>query len=120
MHTTEKRAARRRRHLSLRRRVSGTAARPRLSVYRSNSHIYAQLIDDERGHTLAAASSREAEVPTGGEGGKTAVARRVGALLGQRAVAAGVTACVFDRGGNRYAGRVASLAEGAREAGLTF
>ena len=120
MHTTEKRTARRRRHLSLRRRITGTAERPRLSVYRSNAHIYAQLIDDRRGHTVAAASSREAGVPTDGEGGKTAVARRVGALLGERAVAAGVTACVFDRGGNRYAGRVASLAEGAREAGLTF
>jgi large subunit ribosomal protein L18 len=119
MDTTTKRLARRRRHLRIRGRVSGSTARPRLSVYRSNSHIYAQLIDDATGHTLVAASSRESGVAAG-EGGKTAVARQVGTLLGQRATAAGITSCVFDRGGNRYAGRIASLAEGAREAGLTF
>ena len=118
MDTMRKRAARRRRHLSIRKRVVGTAARPRLSVYRSNSHIYAQLIDDASGHTVAAASSREQGAT--GDGDKTAAARRVGALLGERATAAGVEACVFDRGGNRYMGRIAALAEGAREAGLKF
>jgi large subunit ribosomal protein L18 len=118
MDTMRKRSARRRRHLSLRKRISGSAARPRLSVYRSNSHIYAQLIDDVTGHTLAAASSRDQGAS--GDGDKTAAARRVGSLLGERAKAAGVEACVFDRGGNRYMGRIAALAEGAREAGLKF
>ena len=116
--TMRKRAARRRRHLHVRKRISGTTARPRLSVYRSNTHIYAQLIDDSSGHTVAAASSREQGAS--GDGDKTAAARRVGALLGERAKAAGVAACVFDRGGNRYMGRIAALAEGAREAGLDF
>jgi large subunit ribosomal protein L18 len=118
MDTTTKRAARRRRHLHLRKRVSGTAARPRLSVYRSNSHIYAQLIDDVTGRTIVAASSREQGAS--GDGDKTAAARRVGALLGERAKGADVETCVFDRGGNRYMGRIAALAEGAREAGLKF
>jgi len=119
MDTRTKHEARTKRHLKLRRRIRGTADRPRLSVYRSNSHIYAQLIDDVRGHTLVAASSLEAGV-SAGDGGKSATARQVGTLLGERAVSAGVTACVFDRGGNRYAGRIASLAEGARSAGLQF
>ncbi|MEX2324505.1 MAG: 50S ribosomal protein L18 [Nitriliruptoraceae bacterium] len=117
MDPTKKRVARRRRHLRIRKQVRGTAARPRLSVYRSNKHIYAQLIDDEAGNTLVAASSRD----TGVDGdNKSAVAAKVGALLGERAAAAGITTCVFDRGGNRYAGRVAALAEAAREAGLEF
>ena len=116
--TMRKRAARRRRHLHVRKRISGTTARPRLSVYRSNTHIYAQLIDDSSGHTVAAASSREQGAT--GDGDKTAAARRVGTLLGERAKAVGVDACVFDRGGNRYMGRIAALAEGAREAGLDF
>jgi len=119
MDSSNKRAARRRRHLRIRKQVSGTATTPRLSVYRSNRHIYAQLIDDVAGHTLAAASSAEDDVE-GADGGKTGVARKVGELVGRRAVDAGVTTCVFDRGGNRYAGRVAALAEGAREAGLEF
>jgi large subunit ribosomal protein L18 len=118
MDTMRKRAARRRRHLHVRKRITGSAARPRLSVYRSNTNIYAQLIDDVSGHTIVAASSREEGAS--GEGDKTAAARRVGALLGARATAAGVEACVFDRGGNRYMGRIAALAEGAREAGLKF
>jgi large subunit ribosomal protein L18 len=118
MDTMRKRVARRRRHLHIRKRITGSAARPRLSVYRSNSHIYAQLIDDASGHTIVAASSRESGVT--GDGDKTAAARRVGTLLGERARAAGVEACVFDRGGNRYMGRIAALAEGAREAGLDF
>jgi large subunit ribosomal protein L18 len=119
MDTTTKRLARRRRHLHVRKRITGTAARPRLSVFRSNSHIYAQLIDDVAGHTMVAASSRDAGVGSG-DGGKTAVATQVGKLLGERAVKEGITSCVFDRGGNRYAGRIAALAEGAREAGLKF
>jgi large subunit ribosomal protein L18 len=117
MEATKKREARDRRRLRIRKRVSGTAARPRLSVYRSNVHIYAQLIDDVTGRTLAAASSRDAEVQAGD---KTAVARQVGELIGRRAGTAGITTCVFDRGGNRYAGRIAALAEGARESGLEF
>lgn len=118
MDTMRKRSARRRRHLSLRKRISGSAARPRLSVYRSNSHIYAQLIDDVTGHTIVAASSREQGAD--GDGDKTAASRRVGTLIGERAKSAGVETCVFDRGGNRYMGRIAALAEGAREAGLKF
>jgi large subunit ribosomal protein L18 len=119
MNASKKRVARNKRHLRIRKSVSGTATKPRLSVYRSNTHIYAQLIDDVAGHTLAQASSREADVDAGDEG-KTGAAKQVGELVGKRAAAAGITTCVFDRGGNRYAGRVAALAEGAREAGLEF
>ena len=118
MDPSKKRAARRTRHLRIRKHVRGTADRPRLSVYRSNVHIYAQLIDDVTGHTLAAASSVEGTVTK--SDGKVGVAKQVGELLGQRAQEAGITSCVFDRGGNRYTGRVAALAEGAREAGLEF
>lgn len=96
--------------------VSGTAARPRLSVYRSNTHIYAQLIDDTRGHTLVQASSRE-----GVEGDSPVeVGRAVGRRLAEKAKAAGIEAVVFDRNGYRYHGRVKALAEGAREGGLQF
>jgi large subunit ribosomal protein L18 len=116
---TKKRIARRKRHLRLRKQISGAADKPRLSVYRSNAHIYAQLIDDRAGHTLVAASSLEDDI-TKGDDGKTGVARQVGTLLAERAKQAGITTCVFDRGGNRYAGRIAALAEGAREAGLDF
>jgi large subunit ribosomal protein L18 len=119
MDPTKKRVARRKRHLRIRKQIRGTAEQPRLSVYRSNANIYAQLIDDKAGHTLVAASSLEDGV-TPGEEGKVGVAKQVGALLGERAKQAGITTCVFDRGGNRYAGRVAALAEGAREAGLDF
>ncbi len=119
METTQKRVARRKRHMRIRKQIAGTATKPRLSVYRSNSHIYAQLIDDRAGHTLIAANSLDDEVAKG-EDGKTGAARRVGTLLGERAQKAGITECVFDRGGNRYAGRIAALAEGAREAGLDF
>ena len=119
MDPTKKRVARRSRQLRARKRITGTATKPRLSVYRSNDHIYAQLIDDVAGHTLAQASSREADVD-GGDDGKTGAAEQVGELVGKRAAAAGITTCVFDRGGNRYAGRVAALAEGARKAGLEF
>jgi large subunit ribosomal protein L18 len=114
-----KNAARRRRHERARKKVHGTAVRPRLAVFRSNTGIYAQVIDDSRGHTLAAASSREAVVVKG-EDGKTGQATQVGTLVAERAAAAGVTTVVFDRGGNRYAGRVAALADAARKSGLDF
>jgi large subunit ribosomal protein L18 len=116
---TRKRQGRDRRRRRIRKKISGTAAVPRLSVYRSNDHIYAQLIDDRAGHTLANANSLEDGV-TKGEDGKTGVAAQVGTLLGERAVDAGIEQCVFDRGGNRYAGRVKALADAARDAGLKF
>jgi large subunit ribosomal protein L18 len=119
MDARKKRAGRRMRQQRIRKHVRGTADRPRLSVYRSNAHIYAQLIDDVAGHTLVAASSLEDDV-SAGDDGKVGVARQVGELLGQRATGAGITTCVFDRGGNRYAGRVAALAAGARSTGLEF
>ncbi len=119
MDPSKKRAARDRRHKRIRKHLRGTAERPRLAVYRSNAHIYAQLIDDTAGHTLAAASSLDADV-TKGEDGKTGVAKQVGELIGKRAAEHGIEAVVFDRGGNRYAGRVAALAEAARETGLKF
>ena len=114
-----KRAAIKRRHIRIRKKVAGTAERPRLVVTRSNRHIVAQVIDDLKGHTLASASTRDASV-RGGEGDKSAQAKQVGALVAERAKAAGVEAVVFDRGGNQYAGRIAALAEGAREGGLNF
>jgi large subunit ribosomal protein L18 len=110
-----KRAARLRRHRRVRRRVAGTAERPRLAVFRSNRQIYAQLIDDQAGRTLAAAASL-----AGGEGDKKAAARRVGAELAGKAKAAGISSVVFDRGGYQYQGRVRALAEAAREGGLDF
>ncbi|AMO21112.1 50S ribosomal protein L18 [Flavobacterium columnare] len=102
----------------IRKIVSGTAARPRLSVFRSNKEIYAQLIDDVNGVTLLAASSREKEVDT--KGTKVEVAAVVGKLLAERALKAGIDTVTFDRGGYLYHGRVQSLAEGARAAGLKF
>ena len=108
-----------RRHFRVRRNVSGTAERPRLVVTRSSRHISAQIIDDLRGHTLASASTLDTSL-RGGEGDKSAKAGQVGALLAERAKAAGVSKVVFDRGGNKYAGRIASLADAAREAGLEF
>jgi len=110
--------ARQRRHQRVRIRVRGTAERPRVAVFRSNRHIYAQVIDDVDGKTLASASSLESEAGAGGN--KRDVAKRVGALLGKRAVERGVQAVVLDRGGRLYHGRVAQLADGAREAGLKF
>lgn len=112
-------AARIRRHTRVRRRATGTAERPRLAVFRSNQHIYAQVIDDGAGRTLAAASDMEKDLRATEET-KSALARRVGSLLAQRAKAAGVESVVFDRGGFRYAGRVKELAEAAREEGLVF
>jgi large subunit ribosomal protein L18 len=114
-----KSAARSRRHLRLRKKVTGTGERPRLVVNRSSRHVFVQLVDDTEGHTVASASTMEADL-RGFDGDKTAKARRVGELLAERAKAAGVEAVVFDRGGNRYAGRVAAIADGAREGGLSL
>jgi large subunit ribosomal protein L18 len=113
---------RQRRHVRVRAKVSGTAARPRLNVFRSSAHIYAQVIDDDRGHTVVAASDLEQEVRdrAGADSTKTARARAVGEVLGERAKAAGIAAIVFDRGGFLYHGRVKSVAEGARASGLVF
>jgi large subunit ribosomal protein L18 len=113
---TSREALRRKRHARLRLRLSGTADRPRLSVYRSSRFIYAQVIDDASGRTLAAASSREPGLA--GSNGKVAAAEAVGKAVAERARAAGVKAVVLDRGGYRYHGRVRSLAEGARQGGL--
>ena len=112
-----KREARARRHLRVRRKIAGSSERPRLAVYRSNRHIYAQLIDDRSGRTLAAAGSLAQQ---GGDGDKKAAARRVGAELASKAKAAGITSVVFDRGGYQFHGRVRALAEAAREGGLDF
>ena len=112
-------AARKRRHLRVRKSISGTTGRPRLVVTRSARHVVAQVVDDTRGHTLASASTMEADLRSL-DGDKTAKARRVGELLAERARAAGVEAVVFDRGGNQYHGRVAAVADGAREGGLTL
>jgi large subunit ribosomal protein L18 len=117
--TAAKRVARARRHLRVRKKVAGTAARPRLVVTRSARHIVAQVVDDTSGRTLAAASSMD-EAVRSQDADKTAKARQVGALIAERAKAAGVQSVVFDRGGNRYHGRVAALADGAREGGLAF
>ena len=114
------RGMRQARHRRIRRRLSGTAERPRLAVYRSLSHIYGQIIDDTSGQTLAAASDLEPGLREALSGTKTERAKRVGQELAARAKAKGVTAVVFDRGGFLYHGRVKSLAEGAREGGLEF
>jgi large subunit ribosomal protein L18 len=110
-------AGRVRRHLRVRKKVTGTASRPRLVVNRSARHMFAQIVDDSAGRTLAAASTLDSTIRTA-EGDKTAKARRVGELLAQRAAEAGITTVVFDRGGYRYHGRIAALADGAREGGL--
>lgn len=113
--------ARRRRHQRVRKKVFGTPERPRLSVFRSLKHIYAQIIDDTRGITLAAASTLDPELRGQLDGlTKTEKARRVGGLIAQRALAKGIHQVVFDRGGYRYHGRVKALADAAREAGLEF
>jgi len=114
-----KREGRIRRHNRLRRKIHGTAERPRLAVFRSNRHISAQVIDDEAGRTMASASTLEADVRVGATGGVDAAAK-VGALIGERAQSAGIAAVVFDRGGVKYHGRVAAVADAAREAGLKF
>ncbi|MGN7246255.1 50S ribosomal protein L18 [Janibacter anophelis] len=114
-----KTAARGRRHVRLRKKVSGTAARPRLVVTRSSRHVFVQVVDDTVGKTVASASTMEADVRAL-EADKTERAKKVGELVAERAKANGVDAVVFDRGGNRYHGRVAAIADGAREGGLTL
>jgi large subunit ribosomal protein L18 len=108
-----------RRHRRVRKKVTGTGERPRLAVYRSNRHVVAQVIDDETGRTVAAASSVEKELRDANTGNKTG-ATAVGRLVAERAKAVGVSRVVFDRGGFRYHGRVAALADAARQAGLEF
>ena|SRR5690348_10297947 len=114
-----KAASRARRHFRVRKKVAGSAARPRLVVNRSARHVFVQIVDDSNGRTLASASTLEAELRSFA-GDKTAKAKRVGALIAERAKAAGLTAVVFDRGGYKYHGRVAAIADGAREGGLTL
>jgi len=114
-----KSAARGRRHLRLRKKVAGTTARPRLVVSRSSRHVFVQIVDDTVGKTVASASTMEADLRSF-EGDKTAKARKVGELLAEGAKSAGVEAVVFDRGGNKYHGRIAAIAEGAREGGLSL
>jgi large subunit ribosomal protein L18 len=113
------RLGRERRHLRVRKKVAGTPTRPRLVVTRSARHVFAQVVDDLAGRTLVSASTMEGDLRTF-VGDKTAKARRVGQLIAERAAAAGIEAVVFDRGGNRYHGRVAALADGAREGGLAL
>ncbi|MFN2586956.1 MAG: 50S ribosomal protein L18 [Actinomycetota bacterium] len=127
MTTTKRTTPLQRRHRRVRKKVTGSAERPRLAVYRSNRHIYAQVIDDVAGRTLAAASSLALAASAGGAGDKAdegedpkAKARAVGAQVAEKAKAAGVSRVTFDRGGFRYHGRVQALADGAREAGLEF
>ena len=114
-----KSAARGRRHLRLRKKVAGTTVRPRLVVSRSSRHVFVQVVDDTIGKTVASASTMEADLRSF-EGDKTAKAKKVGELVAERAKAAGVEAVVFDRGGNQYHGRVAAIADGAREGGLSL
>jgi len=114
-----KSAARGRRHLRLRKKVTGTTVRPRLVVSRSSRHVFVQIVDDTVGKTVASASTMEADVRSF-DGDKTAKAKKVGELVAERAKAAGVEAVVFDRGGNQYHGRVAAIADGAREGGLSL
>lgn len=113
---------RQRRHVRVRAKVKGTGTRPRLNVFRSSAHIYAQVIDDDRGRTLVAASDLEQDVldRVGTGATKSAKARVVGEVIGERAKAAGIDTIVFDRGGYIYHGRIRAVAEGAREAGLIF
>ena len=110
---------RKRRHIRVRKKVSGTAARPRLVVTRSARHMFVQIVDDNEGRTIASASTMEADLRAN-DGDKTAKARKVGQLVAERAKSAGIDTVVFDRGGNKYHGRVAALADGAREGGLVF
>jgi large subunit ribosomal protein L18 len=114
-----KAAAKSRRHTRLRKKITGTEVRPRLVVTRSSRHVFVQVIDDTKGHTVASASTLEADLRSF-DGDKTAKARKVGELVAERAKSAGVESVVFDRGGSKYAGRVAAIAEGAREGGLNL
>ena len=112
-------AARVRRHARLRKKIAGTEARPRLVVTRSSRHVFVQVIDDTKGHTVASASTMEEDLRSF-EGDKTAKARKVGEMIAERAKDAGVETVVFDRGGSKYAGRLAAIADGAREGGLVL
>jgi len=119
--STQRRLGKARRHFRIRKKVSGTTARPRLVVTRSSRHITAQVVDDLAGHTLASASTLDASIRgTTDAGDKTEQARKVGALVAARAKEKGIDQVVFDRGGNKYAGRIAALADSARENGLSF
>jgi large subunit ribosomal protein L18 len=118
-HSGARAASRAKRHLRVRKKVTGSVARPRLTVTRSARHVFAQLVDDGAGRTLASASTLEPDVRST-EGDKKARAHKAGQLLASRARAAGITAAVFDRGGYAYHGRVAALADGAREGGLSL
>ncbi|MDM4761478.1 50S ribosomal protein L18 [Galbitalea sp. SE-J8] len=114
-----KQAAKARRHARLRKKIVGTESRPRLVVTRSARHVFVQVVDDSKGHTVASASTLEADLREF-DGDKTAKAHRVGELVAERARSAGIEAVVFDRGGSKYAGRVAAVADGAREGGLAL
>lgn len=114
---SSKQAQKARRHNRLRKKIVGTAERPRLVVTRSARHVFVQVVNDASGHTVASASTMEADLRSF-DGDKTAKARKIGEMIAERAKKAGVSSVVFDRGGNRYAGRVAAIAEGAREGGL--
>ena len=116
---TKKSVARKRRHTRVRKKVTGTSVRPRLVVTRSARHMFVQVVDDSAGTTIASASTMEADLRTF-DGDKSAKAKKVGELVASRAKSAGVDSVVFDRGGNKYHGRVAALADGAREGGLAF
>ncbi len=117
----DKQAVRTRRHARIRRQLSGTASRPRLNVFRSGNHIYAQVVDDGAARTIVSASTVEKDIRAGiGRGNTVAAAQAIGKLVAERAVAAGITAVVFDRGGYLYHGRIQALADAAREAGLVF
>jgi len=118
--TNPKTIARAKRVKRIRKKVVGTSERPRLRVFKSNKHIYAQIIDDSAGQTLISMSTLDKEFALGDEKGKTGAAKKVGEIIGARAKAAGITRVVFDRGGAIYHGRVKSLSEGAREGGLEF
>ena len=115
-----RRSGRIRRHRRVRKKIHGTAARPRMAVFRSNKHLSVQLIDDDAGTTLAAASTNEADLRSTGSSSSVEAATRVGQLIAERAKAAGVDKVVFDRGGFAYHGRIAAVAAAAREAGLEF
>jgi large subunit ribosomal protein L18 len=117
--TSSRTAARTRRHLRVRKKIQGSPERPRLVVTKSAKHMFAQIIDDIAGHTLVSASTMDSTLRTS-EGDKTAKARKVGELLAQRAKEAGISSVVFDRAGHRYHGRIAALADGAREGGLAL
>ncbi|GAA4903945.1 50S ribosomal protein L18 [Streptomonospora salina] len=117
--TAKRATSRARRHLRVRKKISGTPERPRLVVFRSSKHIEAQIVDDTRHHTMVAASTLDRDI-RGGEGTKSDKSRQVGELLAQRAKDADVSSVVFDRGGYRYHGRIAALADGARAGGLEF